>query len=154
MRKLIRTLCDAPGSTSLADAVFPGMESLVSAYIRENLEGCSDLKYNADLAKALIASEDFADLLSGHVNEYVIWKHLRDIVRLYVGEVNRSRPIRVSDRAKFGLHMETIGLNIGWSNDSIGTRSLVPDGNTLAFIVLTFALVLLFTRTNANLRSK
>src|ERR1700693_556669 len=71
------------------------LEEIIKAYIRENLESCSDIKYNVQLAKSIIAVEDFNDLLHAP-NEYVIRKHIRSIIRIYISEVSKSRQINIS----------------------------------------------------------
>lgn len=121
------------------------MEKLVHVYIHEKLEDCSDLKYRPDLAKALIAGEDFSDLIA-RANDYDVCKHMRSVIRAYVSEVNRARPIKVTDRAKFGVSMEYLGINIGGSAESTsGGRSVVPDGNMLVLSVMTVIIVALLT---------
>jgi hypothetical protein len=128
----------------LVDVILPRMEALVAAFVRDNLETTSDVVYNPDLAKSLVALEDFDDLLAGRFDEYAIRKHMRSIIRMYMGETNRAHPIKITDRAKFGIHMETIGLNIGWSNDTLGaSRSLLPDGNVVVLALLTLAVAVL-----------
>jgi hypothetical protein len=120
------------------------LEAVVAAYIRQNLEDCSDLRYSEDLAKSLVGLEDVTDLLNGRCNEYIIWKHLRSVVRLYVQEVNTCRPIAVTDSAKFDSRMEFLGLNVRRTSGSTSSsyyRDLLPEGNVLVMSILTAAAV-------------
>lgn len=116
LRTLVGALRSAPENASLSDVLFPGMEALVSTFYREKLEGCSSKMYSPELAKSLIAAEDYSDLLGGHVDEYVIHKHLRSIVISYVGDANG--PIR--KKYTFGIRVPSIGLLFGWSSESSG----------------------------------
>lgn len=144
MHKFIAELRTSIGTDDrLGRVVMPGMERLVEAFVRESLEPCSDISFNVNLAKSLISIEDFNDL-DGSTNEYVIRKHTRSIIRAYVSEVNKARPIGIKDKSAFGIHMESIGLNIGFSADSRGdARSAVPDGNVIVMSALTLTIVVL-----------
>jgi hypothetical protein len=129
-------------------AALSGMEKLIHAFVRDNLEDCSDIKYNPQLAKSLLAVEDMSDLLDasrGPAVEYILRKHVRSVVRYYVEQVNNARPIAVTDKAKFRVRMESIGLNIGWSQEC-DSRRLMPDGNVIVMACLTFALLFLTLR--------
>lgn len=79
---------------------------------------------------------------------------MRIIIRYrypYVSEVQRAHPIKVTDRARSGIQMETTGLHIGWSIDSSG-RTLLPDG-IIMMGALTLALVIVLTmRNNGNIK--
>ena len=119
------------------------MELLISDFIRKELEYSSDIKYNADLAKSLIAEADFADLARENADEYTIRRHMREILRAYVRDTQIARPIHVTDKTRFGFQMESLGLNIGFS----AGQSLIPDGNVLVLsvtLVAVLALALLF----------
>jgi len=137
LRTLVGALRSAHENATLSDVVLPGMEALVSAFYREHLEGCSNKEYSPELAKSLIAAEDFSDVLGGQVDEYVIRKHLRSIVLSLFGD--DKGPIRKKNT--FGIRLPSIGLVCGWSSDSSGaSRSQLLDGNVIALIALTFAL--------------
>jgi hypothetical protein len=129
---------DAPDETSLMALIQDGMEKLVRAYVREKLEDCSDIQYNPELGKALIACENFGDLI-GHADNYIVRKHMRNLIRSYVTSVYHARPIQVKERTKFGVSMEYLGVNVG---ESTGGRSAVPDGNVLVLSMLTLAAIL------------
>lgn len=130
--------------------VYPFMERLVQAFVHEKLEKCSDIRYNATLVQSLLVIGNFSDLIEGHANEYTIRKHVRDVIRMYIAQINKSRPIKVTDKALFGVHLEAVGLNIGWTQAHSGSsseRSLVPDGNVLvlaatAIMVVTVVLLM------------
>eukprot|EP00744_Colponema_vietnamica_P008205 GILI01011726.1.p1 GENE.GILI01011726.1~~GILI01011726.1.p1 ORF type:complete len:165 (-),score=20.94 GILI01011726.1:69-563(-) len=128
--------------TKHAAAVYEGFEGLVKCYVEESLVPFSDINLNEEHLKNLVSCEDLDDLLRGEVNEYVIRKHLRSVVRLYVSEINKTRPINVRDRAQFGFQMESIGLNVGF-NTSTEQRTSMPDGNVLVVSVLSFLVVAL-----------
>lgn len=127
----------------LLDAIHQHMEALVRAYIEEKLEDCSDLTYVPGLAKGLVGREDFGDLV-GAAGEWNILTHVQNVIRAYVGEVSRSRPVKVSNRAKFGVSMDLFGMWIGFSTDSAHERGagLRPDGNVVVLSVLTAAILL------------
>jgi hypothetical protein len=115
-------------------------------FIKENLSDCSDITYNEQLAKSIISVEDFSDLSSpDNMNEYVVRKHIRNIMKFYLTEVKRARKIEIKDKQKFGLHMESIGLNIGWSNET-ATKSYIPDGNVVVMAALTVMIVYLLKK--------
>ena len=141
LRTLVGALRSAHENATLADVVFPGMEALVSAFYREHLEGCSNKKYSPELAKSLIAAEDFSDLFGGQVDEHVIRKHVRSIVLSLIGDDKG----RIRKKNTFGIRLPSIGLVFGWSSetssDSSGaSRSQLLDGNVIVLIALTFAL--------------
>jgi hypothetical protein len=149
LASLSRTL--AAASREVREAiVLEGIEGLICAFVRENLEDCTDITYNPQLAKPLLAMEDLTDLLGGAgatAVEYTLRKHVRSVVGCYVGQVNTARPIAVKDKAKFVEHMECIGLSISRSQDS-GFRRLMPDGNVVVMAILTLALAaLILART-------
>eukprot|EP00026_Physarum_polycephalum_P018652 Phypoly_transcript_20314.p1 GENE.Phypoly_transcript_20314~~Phypoly_transcript_20314.p1 ORF type:complete len:111 (+),score=6.28 Phypoly_transcript_20314:11-343(+) len=62
----IKSLNDEKSSSGRIEEnhLLAGMRDLIQCYIKEKLEDCSDIKYNDDLAKSLIAVQDFSDLLS------------------------------------------------------------------------------------------
>jgi hypothetical protein len=135
-------LTPSSGKVALEAIVYPFMERLVQAFVHEGLERCSDIRYNSALVQSLLAIENFSDLIEGHANEYTIRKHVRDVIRMYIAEVNKSRPIKVTDKAQFGVHLEAVGLNIGWMQASSGSeRSLVPDGNILVLAATTIVVM-------------
>lgn len=146
MNKFVAELRSSVGSENrLGNVVMPGMVRLVEAFVRESLEPCSDVSFNATLAKSLIAIEDFNDL-DGAANEYLIRKHMRSIIRAYASEVNKARPIGIKDitTGTFGIHFESIGLNIGFSADSRGHGdSRSADGNVIVMTALTLSIVVL-----------
>jgi hypothetical protein len=158
IRELQQQQHEVPGS--IEDTfVFQHMQELVSLYVKERLESCSDIRYNDELAKALIADEDFTDLLNGKHHEYVIRKHIRNIMKMYLTEVRRARLIGVTDRTQFSLALETVGFNMaaidqhGSSGlcplaDKIRPRSIAPDGNVLAVVMMLVAIVGLFALMN------
>lgn len=116
-----------PPPDVLAGILYPGMERLLQMFIRDKLSDCTDIVYNSDLAKSLISLDNFTDILTENA----------------VSEVNKARPIQVTDKSRFGVHMETIGLNIGWSSDQ-RNRSIVPDGNVIVLATLTAFIAALF----------
>lgn len=124
--------------------IYTGMEKLINIFVGQNLSDCSDIKYNEQLAKSIIAIEDFHDLIKdSNPNEYTIRKHIRNIMKIYVGEVNRARKIIVNDKSKFGFQMESIGLNVGWTSETTSSRNMTPDGNVLVLAGLTLAVLAL-----------
>ncbi len=132
----------------LAEVIRPGIDGLITTFINENLSTCSDITYNLVLASYLVSLQDFQDLLSGPVDAYVIRKHVRSIMRMYVNEVNRARPIRVSDRVQFGIQMETVGLNIGRSSQyNSESRSILPDGNVIVLSILSLCMAYLLFKS-------
>jgi hypothetical protein len=117
------------------------MNSLISSFIQDNLSGCSDIVYNENLAKPLIAIEDFSDLLQDTPpNEYVIRKHIRSFMKTYVAEVNKARPIGIKNKNQFGLQMESLGLNVGFTSEQ-STHHPLPDGNVVTLALLVFGVV-------------
>ncbi len=121
MRTLTHSLkqCKKEGKAGpeLLLAVQNGMEQLVTAFVKDSLEPCSDIKYDEKLVSSLLAAEDFEGLLSSSIvgdPEYAIRKHLRSIIRAYMSSINQTKRIHVTDRAQFG---KRIGLSFGWSSD-------------------------------------
>ena len=98
------------------------------------------------MAKSIIALFDVNELRTNG-NEYVVRKYIRSILKTYVSEINKVRRIIVKDKAKFGIQMETMGLNIGFSSES-SSRQFLPDGNVLVLSVLVLAIIFLTTRKN------
>ena len=114
------------------------------SYVESELGNITDIKFNDQLSKSLISVEDFSDVIQGEINEYIIRKHLREIMKLYLKSVSEVRKITVTDKAKFGFQMETIGLNIGYTTEN-QSSSKYPDGNTVVLsvvMVVCLALVL------------
>jgi hypothetical protein len=110
-----------------------GMTRLIEQYVA-SLATSSDLTFNDDLAKSIVAMDDITDMF-GSVNEYTIRKHLRELLRAYITSTNQSRHITISDKAKFGFQMEHLGINIGYTTDS-QARSSTPDGNVVVVSAL------------------
>lgn len=132
--------------SQLADIVlFDKLENLLRLYIEQELSASSDVLYNMSLVKSIIALFDVTELRTCG-NEYVLRKYIRSILKTYVSEINKVRKIMVKDKAKFGVQMEYMGLNIGFSPDS-SSRSFFPDGNVLVLSLLVMAIIFL-TRKN------
>jgi hypothetical protein len=127
------------------DLVLSSTEELTRLYIKDNVEKCTDVVFNQELAQCVIAVKDFADLLKPQEGrlalEYTARNHVRSVVRLYLSEVNKAHPSETT-KAQFGPLAETMGLR---SQES-GSRSLVPDGNVLVMAGLTLLLAWLLTR--------
>lgn len=86
------------------------MEEILKAFI-EGFSPVSDIVFNEDLAKVVLGHFTF-DEFRKQADEYVIRRHLRDVMRMYLTEVHRSRKIQVKDKEKFGFQLEAIGLNL------------------------------------------
>ena len=125
-----------------------GLDKLLKLYIEQELSESSDITYNETLVKSIIALFDVNELRTNG-NEYVVRKYIRSILKTYVSEINKVRRIIVKDKAKFGIQMETMGLNIGFSSESSSRQSL-PDGNVLVLSVLVLAIVFLMSNTRKN----
>ena len=104
-------------------------KQLVKDHVEE-LEECSDMIYNASLARDIISSLDFGDLRSFGASNYVTRKYVKSVMKLYVQSVAKSRTIIAKDRTLFGLQMERYGINLGFTAES-SASSLTPDGNVL-----------------------
>lgn len=83
--------------------------------------------------------------MQGNINDYFIRKHMRNIVKFYLTEVDRARPIKITDSTRFGRHMESLGLSLGYQQNT-SNRTLQPDGNVLVLSLLSAFLVFLFLR--------
>lgn len=121
------------------DKLYHSVELVLEAYIKENLVSSSNIKYNSELAKSMVAIEDFSELMSGReeVNEYSLRKHLRNIVKFYLAETNKAHPIQVTDKTRFVLQLEALGLSLNMGQE----RTWVPpDGNILVMSLLVLAL--------------
>lgn len=153
--------------------VHDGMEKLVTAFVKEKLETCSNIKYNSELVQSLLSADDLEDILNPAFAanpEYAIRKHLRNIIRAYISVVNQQHPVKASNRTQLSLHLDTIGLSFGFSSDASGKcvfcrvvvlrslsvfmllclstcagtpRPYLPDGNMLAFSLVTCLVVVL-----------
>lgn len=174
MLNLVRTLqASKREGASPADRlalVHDGMEKLVTAFVKDNLETCSNIKYNSELVQSLLSADDLEDPAFAANPEYAIRNHLRNIIRAYISVVNQHHPVKASDRTQLGLHLESIGLSFGFSSDASGKRifcrvvvlrflsvfillclstcagtprSYLPDGNVLALCLVTCLVVVL-----------
>ena len=115
-------------------------EEVIGNYINENIVPNTDLKYNQELTKNLLAEEDLSDIFEkeGEIDEYTVRKNMRDIMKAYLLTVDRTHKFKITNKQKFGFHLESIGLTLGFNNDPPEKKSLIPDGNV---IVLTFGLL-------------
>ena len=120
----------------------------INYWIEQELSVSSDITYNETLAKSIIALFDVSELRTNG-NEYVVRKYIRSILKTYVSEINKVRRIIVKDKAKFGIQMETMVLNIGFSSES-SSRQFLPDDNVLVLSVLVLAIIILTTNTRNN----
>jgi hypothetical protein len=98
------------------------------------LEECSDIVFNPKLARTLVSTVDFNELRTTEAFEYVVRKYVRSIMKLYVQNVSKARPIHVKDKTLFDLQMESYGINVGFTAET-ASRSLTPDGNVIVVMI-------------------
>lgn len=112
------------------------MESLMRVFIEENLSTCSDIKWHEQLGRFIIADEQFSDITRTS-SEYQIRKYVATLVKKFVTSINNTRKIKITDRARFALQMEMLGLDIGHWKFS----RWLPDGNMVAMAALCVTIV-------------
>lgn len=146
LSKFIKDIRSSPDVS--IEFVSDGLEKLLRQFVKENLEESSDISYNETLGKSIIGLFDVSELRGSSCNEYVVRKYVRSILKQYVSEVNKARPINITDHVKFGVQMETVGLNIGFTSETNrGIRSVMPDGNVVVLSgLLALVLVLFFKK--------
>jgi len=111
-------------------------EEIIQKFVEEKLSPYSNIKYNSELAKNLLAFEDLTDIFEdSNVDEYTVRKHIRDLLKAYISDVNNIHSIDIKDKQKFGFHLESVGLSLA---NETSSRSIFPDGNV---IVLTIGLL-------------
>lgn len=87
------------------------MEKSVKAFIEEKLKDCSDVRYDPDVAKAIIRKEDFGDLVYRQTDKgFLVVRHIRSLIQAYILELQRSRGVRVPDPTKFGDALDSLGI--------------------------------------------
>lgn len=139
----VRQLHAGMNRDELLPFINDSMEKLMKAFVQQKLEDSSDLRYNSDLAQALICEQNFSDLVNHRNGGHLIRQHMRVLMRAYLVEVNRSRRIRVFDRAKFGAATEYLGITIEWP--AFGERNPWPDGNVLVLAVTVVVVAILLS---------
>lgn len=108
------------------------MQGLVKQYIDE-ISISADFEQNDEILEAILATDNFREILCAKIDDYVVRKHIRDIMRCYLQAVGFTKKISVKDEVLFGLQMSSIGLNISLpTKRESDSCKYCPDGNVAA----------------------
>lgn len=129
---------------------------LLETYVIKNIEPYTDITYNPELARDIVALVDCSDLVRDGAKQSVVRERVQNLIRLYMTQVNRIKPIVVTNRCvKFGFHLEALGFTLGYTTDS-SQPTRVPDGNVVVLTAASVMMVavLLITLFRHNLKQR
>ena len=145
LRKFIKDLKD---KKSLEDAELKAaVRELVQQFISE-LRRTADIRVNEILLDEIIDTEDFKDLKrmlnENEIDEYIIRKHIRDIMKIFLHSAVASQELMIKDKTNFGLQLASLGLNIGLSTErEARSTNFSPDGNVVVLGLVTILVIAL-----------
>ena len=95
------------------------------------LSASSNVNYNEEMLEEICKAIDISDVYESrpNVREYVVRKHVKEIVHSYISSVDNKVGLKVKDET-FGLSLERLGFKLGLSRKTDSAdRSL--DSNIL-----------------------
>ena len=123
------------------DSLKEAMGALVKQFIAE-LSVTADFEHNDEILDFILATENFHELVKSKVDDYIVRKHIRDIMKCYIQAVGDLKKISIKDETQFGVLLSAIGLYIGLSTKRESDSSKIsPDGNVVVLSLLTLAIV-------------
>jgi hypothetical protein len=142
MRGLIQALRD--GDIVDVVAVKEAFRNLVMQFLRE-LNRSAEISIVDTVLDEILSTEDVGEIIKVSKlpgSEYVVRKHVRGVIKLYLESIEQIAGIRIKDETSFGIQLTSIGLNLGMTTkrDTTSPTSTL-DYNVVVMALLTFSIV-------------